>query len=73
MLTAKTWTWIRDATRGPANGPPRPPLLESSLLWLAYRGCKNLTDTSKTRQVQRTQMVATARFTVCVFIIFSDC
>jgi len=28
-------------------------------LRLAYHGCKNLTHTSKTRQVKRTQMVAT--------------
>ena len=29
-------------------------------LRLAYHGCKNLTHTSKTRQVKRTQMVTTA-------------
>jgi len=40
---------------------------------LAYRGCKNLTHTSKIRQVQRTQMVATAMFTIRVLVTFSDC
>jgi len=34
---------------------------------------KNLTNTSKTRQVKHTQMVATARFTIRVFGTFSDC
>ena len=57
---------------GAANGPPRP-LLESPLLRLACRGCKNLTHTRKSRQVQRTQMVATARFTILVLVTFSDC
>ena len=42
-------------------------------LRLAYHGCKNLTHASKTRQVQRTQMVAAARFTIGVFITLSDC
>ena len=42
-------------------------------LRLAYHGCKNLTHTSKTRQVKRTQMVATARFTIRGFATFSDC
>jgi len=42
-------------------------------LRLAYHGCKNLTHTSKTRQVKRTQMVATARFTIRAFVTFSDC
>ena len=41
-------------------------------LRLAYHGCKNLAHTSKTRQVKRTQMVATARFTISVFVTFSD-
>ena len=72
MLTKRTWTWIRDTAGGAANGPPRPPL-ESPLLRLAYRGRKNLTHTSKERQVQRTPMVATARFTIRVFVTFSDC
>jgi len=35
-------------------------------LQLAYHGCKNLTHTSKTPHVQRTQMVATVRFTIRV-------
>jgi len=35
-------------------------------LQLAYHGCKNLTHTSKTAHVQRTQMVVTVRFTICV-------
>jgi len=42
-------------------------------LWLAYYGCKNLSHTSKTGQVKRTQMVAAGRFTIRVFITFSDC
>ena len=42
-------------------------------LWLAYYGCKNLSHTSKTGQVKRTQMVAAGRFTIRVFIAFSDC
>jgi len=40
-------------------------------LQVAYHGCKNLTR-SKTRQVKRTQMVATVRFMICVFLTFSD-
>jgi len=35
-------------------------------LQLAYNGCKNLTHTSKTRHVQRTQIVVTVRFTIRV-------
>jgi len=35
-------------------------------LQLAYHGCKNFTRTSKARQVKRTQMVATVRFTIRV-------
>jgi len=31
---------------------------------LAYHWCKNFTQTSKTRQVKRTQIVATASFTI---------
>ena len=42
-------------------------------LRLAYYGCKNHTHTSKIRQVKRTPMVATPRFTMCVFVIISDC
>jgi len=38
-----------------------------------FPGCKNLTHTNKTRQVKRTQMVATARFTICAFVAFSHC
>ena len=34
---------------------------------LAYHGCKNLTHTSKTRQVKRTQMAG--RFTVRTFFL----
>ena len=33
-------------------------------LQLAYHGCKNLTHTSKTPHVKRTQMVVTVRFTI---------
>jgi len=40
---------------------------------LVYHGCKNLTHMSKTRPLQRTQMVITARFTIRVFHTFSDC
>jgi len=35
-------------------------------LQLAYHDCKNLTHTSKTAHVQRTQMVVTVRFTIRV-------
>jgi len=35
-------------------------------LQLAYHGCKNLTHTSKTPHVKRTQMVVTVRFTIRV-------
>jgi len=38
-----------------------------------YHCCKNVTRTSNTRQVKRTQMVATAKFTIRVFVTFSDC
>jgi len=41
-------------------------------LQLAYHGCKNLTHTSKTRHVKRTQMVVTVRLTIRVFLTFSD-
>ena len=40
---------------------------------VAYHDWKNLTHTTKTRQVKRTQMVATAGFTIRVFVTFSDC
>jgi len=36
-------------------------------------GCKNLAHMSKTSQIKRTQMVATASFTIRVFAAFSDC
>jgi len=39
---------------------------------LAYHGWKNLTHASKTRQVKRTQMFATVRFMIRVFVTFSD-
>jgi len=39
-------------------------------LRLAYHDCKNLAHTSKTHQVKRTQMVATAIFTIRVFALF---
>jgi len=42
-------------------------------LRLAYHGCKYLTHTSKTRQVKRTHMAATGRFTIRAFVTFSDC
>jgi len=35
-------------------------------LQLAYHGCKNLSHTSKTPHVKRTQMVVTVRFTIRV-------
>ena len=35
-----------------------------TMLRLVYHDCKNLTHTSKTRQVKRTQMVATAKSTI---------
>ena len=35
-------------------------------LQLAYHSCKNLTHTSKTPHVKRTQMVVTVRFTIRV-------
>jgi len=41
-------------------------------LQLVYHGCKYLTHTSKTRQAKRTQMVVTVRFTIRVFLTFSD-
>jgi len=41
-------------------------------LQLAYHGCKNLTHTSTTRQAKRNQMVVTVRFTILVFLAFSD-
>jgi len=41
-------------------------------LQLAYHGCKNLIHTSKTRHAKRTQMVETVRFTIRVFLTFSD-
>jgi len=45
-----------------------------AILRVAYHGCKNLTTrTSKTRQVKCTQMVATTKFTIRVFVTFSDC
>ena len=44
-----------------------------TMLRIAYHSCKNLTHTSKTRQVKRTQMVATARITIRVFVTLSYC
>jgi len=41
-------------------------------LQLAYYGCKNLTHTSKTPHVKRTQLVVTVRLTIRVFLTFSD-
>jgi len=41
-------------------------------LQLPYHGCKDLTHTSKTRQAKRAQMVVTVRFTIRVFLTFSD-
>jgi len=38
----------------------------------AYHGCKHLTHTSKTRHVKCTQMVLTVKFTIHVFLAFSD-
>jgi len=40
---------------------------------LAYHGCKKLAQTSKARQAKRAQMVVTARFTIRVFVTFSEC
>jgi len=44
----------------------------TTTLQLAYYGCKNLTHASKTRQAKRTQMVVTVRFTIRMFLKFSD-
>jgi len=41
-------------------------------LQVSYHGCKNLTHTSKTRHVKRTQMVVTVRFLIRVFLTFAD-
>jgi len=41
-------------------------------LQLAYHGWENLTHTSKTRHVKRTQVVVTVRLTIRVFLTFSD-
>jgi len=41
-------------------------------LEVAYHGCKDLTHRSKTRQVKRTQMDVTVRFTIRVYPTFSD-
>jgi len=41
-------------------------------LQLAYHSCKNLTHTSKTCLVKRTQMVVTVRFMIRVFLTFLD-
>jgi len=41
-----------------------------STLQLAYHGCKNLTHTSKTRHVKRTQMVIIAKFMIRVLLTF---
>ena len=43
-----------------------------SMLQLTYHGCKNLTHTSKIRHVKHTQTVVTVRFTIRVFLTFSD-
>jgi len=43
-----------------------------STLQLAYHGCKNLTHASKIRHAKHTKMVVTARFTIRVFLTFSD-
>jgi len=37
-----------------------------------HGGCKNLTHTSETRHVKRTQMVVTVMFTIRMFLTFSD-
>ena len=39
-------------------------------LQVSYHGCKNLIHTSKTRHIKRTQMVATVRFTIRMFLTF---
>jgi len=39
-------------------------------LQLAYHGCKNLTHTSKTREVNRTYLVVIVRFTIRVSYFF---
>ena len=41
-------------------------------LQVAYHDCKNLTHTSETHHVKRTQMVVTVTFTICIFLTFSD-
>ena len=38
----------------------------------SYKNVKNLTHTSKTRQVKRTQLVATTKFTIRVFVTYSN-
>ena len=43
-----------------------------STLQLAYHDFKNLTHTSKVRHVKHTQMVVAVRFTIRVFLTFSD-
>ena len=42
-------------------------------LRLTYRSCKNLTHKSKTRQVKRTQMFASAWLTIRTIVTFSNC
>jgi len=44
---------------------------ERTTLQLVYHDCKNLTHTSKTRQVKRTQIIVTVSFTIRVFSTFS--
>jgi len=44
----------------------------STMFQLAYHGCKNLTYKSKTHQVKCTQVVATARITIHMCVIFSE-
>jgi len=43
-----------------------------TMLQLACHGCKNLTHTSKTRHIKRTEIVVTVRFTIRVFLTFSE-
>jgi len=43
-----------------------------TMLQLPYHDCKNLTHTSNTRPVKRTEMVVTVRFTIRVLLTFSD-
>jgi len=42
-------------------------------LQAAFHGCKNLTHTSKTRHVKRTQTIVIVKYTIRVFLTFKTC